>query len=108
MTKSFSEFCAKEFKPLSETLTAALKKDAAAAGWPANIAQVLEVIVNAQGISVTYPESMATAVEDLEYGTPGAPAKAVFRLFTDKHETEVSNALVDASFNFLFEGGDFL
>ena len=86
-----------------KTLTRELRKNALAAGWPKEIARILEVHITDNGINVSYPESMIEAVEDLEYGTELRPPTSVFRMFDERNKDELLTTLSESSINYLVD-----
>lgn len=93
MIANISDSAIARLKKLEGSLTALIRRDAARAGWPKNLAVSLRVSVNPDGLSVHYPDSSADAIEDLEYGTPGTSPRPVFRKFMNNHVSKVNAVL---------------
>ena len=90
---------------LAKSLTAQLRAEAIDKEWPANVANSLAVKVDAQGISVSYPDAISGAVEDLEYGTRDSHPRAVIRMFINSHEREIVSHVAEGSVDYLFSKG---
>ena len=90
---------------LSEPLTKALKQAAQAAGWDSMIVEQLSVLANDSGIHIEYPEGIADAVEDLEYGSLDHPPLPVFRVFLSKNAALFENSVSESVVDNLFDSG---
>jgi hypothetical protein len=95
----------RELKKLERTLTSRLREDALAAGWPTSIVAKLRVVVGRSDIDVSYPDALATAIGDLEYGTPHSNPRPVFRKFARKHSALLENRIAELSIDLLFDSG---
>ena len=85
---------------LESQLTAALKKMADAAEWPAHI--ISELIVNVDDdlqMVIQYPEALSAEIDDLEYGSAdsGRP-NSVIRPFTLEANKIITKYLLDVVF----------
>lgn len=70
----------------SRQMTSRLRRSAYESGWPVSVARHLRVDNDAShDFSVSYPEHVSAAVEDLEYGTQSAPPNPVIRQFRNRH-----------------------
>jgi hypothetical protein len=70
----------------SRRLTAALRREAFQAGWPASAARHLWVNHEEGEFGVHYPEHAADHIESHEYGTTGRPALPAIRQFMNRLE----------------------
>jgi hypothetical protein len=93
-----------KLKGLAPKLTADLRKQATAAGWPKKIVSSLSVVVDKDKVSISYPNKLAQEVEDLEYGKVGGFANAVMRKFTTQVDTVLDDAVVSATNDYAFSG----
>ena len=83
------------------SLTREIRKTALAAGWPKEAARALKVYINDNGINVTYPESLAETVENLEYGSNVNAPSSVLRMFEERNKTELLTNLTESSVDYL-------
>ena len=95
MIENISNSAIKHLKTTEASLTRSLRRDAINAGWPKDIAKKLSIQVNADDVSVIYPEDAEESIGDLEYGSAGESARPVLRMFVRRHQTEISNELED-------------
>lgn len=65
----------------------ALREQAAASGWPQELAASLGVRHEGGAYRVSIPRRHATAIMDLEYGTPTSPPSAVIRQFLNRADS---------------------
>jgi hypothetical protein len=94
-----------EFKESEAQFTKLLRADARKAGWPNQIIKVLSVSVTEKGVSVTFPEEFAKAVDDLEYGTLIEAPRMLLRSFEEKHRDDFGAAIAEASLKHLMKEG---
>ena len=76
-----------------------VKSMARTAGWPNSICKVLSVSYKDRSVKVVYPESLDSEVNDLEYGTPSTPPKAVIRKFNLRIESLMSKSIENAIYD---------
>jgi len=80
-------------------LTSQLREMAYRAEWPSDIIVQLSVKAEGENLYISYPDSLNTQIENLEYGTPDTAPTAVIRPFMARYaenlETEVSESIVD-------------
>jgi hypothetical protein len=105
MNPEFITYSKKSLSGIDKTLTELLKVDAKNAGWPNNIIKQLKVSVKDLKITVHYPESYTTQIEDLEYGNGSDSPQPVFRKFIAKNMNLITKDLADSSLDYLFEKG---
>ena len=84
-------------------LTAAIRKDAIASGWPIKYASALSVKVVKATVKIEYPDALAAEIEDLEYGTQDSSPRPVIRVFMNKHGDIISDAIAEASVDYAFK-----
>jgi hypothetical protein len=80
-------------KSAAKELTLELRDTALDAGWPADIARALSVVVTNGSLNIDYPESMDQRVQDLEYGSFQKPPASVMRKFMYRTEKVTSQIL---------------
>lgn len=97
MTKTLTSAIESKLKGLTPKLTANLRKQAAAAGWPKKISSSLSVVLDKDKLAISYPTKFAQEVEDLEYGKVGGFANAVMRKFTTSVDPIIDDAVVTAT-----------
>lgn len=68
----------------SRLMSAKLRSEAMASGWPTNIARGMHVQYNDGEFHVHAHPSHKQQVFDLEYGTPSTPPSAAIRRFTNR------------------------
>ena len=74
-----------------------------AAGWPDDVIAQLSISYDDGKLTLTYPESIAKQVDDLEYGADGEPPRALIRSFTYRAETAISKVLANNTLDLLLE-----
>lgn len=80
-------------KSAAKQLTLELRDLAVAAGWPADVASSLSVVLINGSLNIDYPESMDQRIQDLEYGSFEKPPKSVLRKFMYRTEQVTSQIL---------------
>lgn len=105
MAINFKNTAASSLKAMQSALTTELKSDAISAGWPKKYANRLSVRVDQANVYVDYPDDMAEAIEDLEYGNGSESPMAVMRLFIDRHADDFQNLFADMSLDALVAEG---
>lgn len=80
-------------KSAAKQLTLELRDLAVAAGWPADVASSLSVVLINGSLNIDYPDSMDQRIQDLEYGSFEKPPKSVLRKFMYRTEQVTSQIL---------------
>ena len=70
----------------SRRMTSSLRRSAYESGWPSEVTRSLTVVHDGGSYSVSYPDHMANAVDQFEYGTQSRPPTAVLR----KHMSRIN------------------
>ena len=73
------------------------------AGWPDDVIAQLSISYDDGKLTLTYPESIAKQVDDLEYGANGEPPRALIRNFTRRAEEAISKVLANNTLDLLLE-----
>ena len=92
-TSSSEELATIYAESAAKKLTLELRDLAVAAGWPADVARSLSVVLNDGSLNIDYPENMDKRIQDLEYGNFQTPPKTVFRKFMYRTEGVASSIL---------------
>jgi hypothetical protein len=79
------EVANKALKQAAERLTPDFRQDALTAGWPADIVFQMTVEEGDGDLYLSYPDSIASKIENLEYGTEEQPPSPVIRRFIRNH-----------------------
>ena len=90
---SSDELASMYAKSAAKELTLELRDTAVAAGWPADVASSLSVVLEGGSLNIDYPESMDQRIQDLEYGSFEKPPKSVMRKFMYRTEKVTSEIL---------------
>ena len=84
-------------------LESALATMADASGWPDDVITQLTISYDDGKLNITYPESIAKQVDDLEYGVDGQPPRALIRSFTYRSEEAIKRVLANNTLDLLLE-----
>lgn len=106
MKVDFVNSAVKDLRKLETKLTREIRLAAIRAGWDKNLVKNLNVKVKADDIVVTYPDSDAEAIENLEYGTKLTSPRPVFRAFMNKRTQQISESVEDMVMRQLTEQAD--
>lgn len=79
---NFKDAQIKSLKDKVSRLQEEFEKQARALDWPPKIIQQIRVVVNNDGVAVTYPPNIKPEVDSLEYGEIGVSPKPAIRRFT--------------------------
>lgn len=93
MNSITTDSAVESLRSLEPKLTREVRLAAIKAGWPKEVAKVLNVKVADDSINVTYPDKYADQIGDLEYGTRTTGPKPVFRMFVKKHTKTVAETM---------------
>jgi hypothetical protein len=74
-----------------------------ASGWPDEVVAQLTVSYDEGILSLTYPDSIAQQIDDLEYGADGNPPRSLIRNFTRRAEELIQKALANNTLDLLLE-----
>lgn len=92
-TSSSEELATLYAESAAKELTLELRDLAVAAGWPADVARSLSVVLSNGSLNIDYPENMDKRIQDLEYGNSETPPKTVLRKFMYRTEGVASAIL---------------
>lgn len=105
---SSDELASMYAKSAAKELTLELRDLAVEAGWPADVASNLSVVLTNGSLNIDYPEAMDQRVQDLEYGSFEKPPKSVMRKFMYRTEKVTSTILGgEVLDNLIMEAGVF-
>jgi hypothetical protein len=88
-------------------LTPVLRDMAYKAEWPSDIIIQLEVKAEESDLVVSYPESLETRINDLEYGVEGGAPKPVIRAFNYRYAKDLDEEMSDSLGEILNDMGVF-
>ena len=74
-----------------------------AAGWPDDVIAQLSISYDDGKLTLTYPESIAKQVDDLEYGANGNPPRSLIGNFTRRSEEAIRKVLANNTLDLLLE-----
>jgi hypothetical protein len=80
-------------KSAAKELTLELRDMAVDAGWPADVASSLSVVLTDGTLNIDYPEEMDQRIQNLEYGSFQKPPMSVMRKFMYRTEKVTSQIL---------------
>lgn len=87
----------------ADEMTVDFRNQAQASGWPVSIYERISVVYTSGNLKLEWPQSIDSAVHNLEYGKLGQPANPVIRRFKnrlDKYLEEILNSeVIDALFD---------
>lgn len=105
---SSDELASMYAKSAAKELTLELRDLAVEAGWPADVATSLSVVLINGSLNIDYPEALDQRIQDLEYGNFKTPPKSVMRKFMYRTEQVTSNILGgEVLDNLIMEAGVF-
>jgi len=81
----------------AERLTPDFRQAALNAGWPSQLVMQMTVEEQDGDLYVQYPDSIASEIEDLEYGNQNTPPNAVIRPFMLDH-TQGTHDIFETAF----------
>lgn len=105
MNKELNTSLDTSLKSLEPDFTLALRKEAIGKGWPEELVEYLNVYIKDKAVFVSYDDSVAEQIEDLEYGSKIEGPRPVLRFFVSKHQDVIANKISEWSVNYLFEKG---
>jgi hypothetical protein len=82
--KAFKDALHKASNDTAHYMTAHLRAEASASGWPDHISRSMKVTHNNGSFDVHTHESLENHVHDLEYGTPDRRPTAAIRRFSNR------------------------
>lgn len=91
-----------------QRFTGVLRNMAYDAGWPDDIVSSLSLIYEDGAVQISYPESLTTRVNDLEFGKEGQPPNSVIRSFMLRHQNDASKEISYLVAQDIYEGGGIL